>query len=1034
MTGPTGSAGAGGGTLTIDGSGNIGFGLATGITVNGDATNANFGRLFTIASTTDPALALKNMGTGGNMWVMYSRGGTVGRLAIWEIPGPSFTPNSGNLRFFIEGNGANAGHVGIGLQPSDPATSTLQVSGTIAGSTLSGGLSASDVSSGVFGTSQGSGSYAFPASLGVATSSKTGLPQSLSVYGGGYFSGNLGVGTTTPTMNLQASSNSAAAGARNGTSNFDATNFSYLWSGFSGASNDAALVWDSVGNMRFGTETTIGNSFSEKMRITTTGNVGVATTTPGYALTVAGTVYSSTGGFRFPDGSTQTTAAAGGNLWTASSTAIYNSNTGNVGIGTTNPSYNLDIYSVNNSYLRISGGSTGYTDAGLILQANTDVDYRGLGMFLYQNNSQKEWYIGSPYADSDSFIISRQTGLASHNSTTAQNSNALFKITSTGNIGMGTTTPAATARLTVVPVSGVSADMNSGRIANLGSPTFAADAATKNYVDSVVGGGSGSTVGYWTLSGSNLYASSTSYNVGIGVTNPVNGKLEVATAGTSNAIYGLGNLRIYGNTLNSGDSLAIIRGYNATPDVNSNLLTVGSSGASGWEKFVVKGSGNVGIGTTTPSYPLDIAPTGGVSADMNTGRIVNLGTPLVAADAATKSYVDSSVTTGITGTPNYVPKFATANTLGNSLLYDNGTRVSIGTTTPVVKFQMDGFGKFGIGPDGGAVMPVLSREGTQGGLSIDKYTSAGVFSSNLMTLLGGGNVGIGTTTPGSPLHVMGQTRIDWGTNGRLTLVASNDSNLWNIDNSSGQLRVFREDYVASGVGPNGLVKMSIANDGTTYIAGNVGIGTSTPSSRLDVSASGANGILLSPDSSDTTNSGRLFFENGSNTYAIMNNVGILTLRYGATAGSASGNVGIALNSSGYVGIATTTLAFPLEVAPTSAISADMNTGRIQNLGTPIAATDAANRSYVDSVSTGASGVWLLSGSNLYASSTSWKVGVGTVSPVSRLHSYDFSSDGTAPGRTTVIDVLTLETANTAAQPYNGFGQGIAFRGRTYSNG
>lgn len=42
------------------------------------------------------------------------------------------------------------------------------------------------------------------------------------------------------------------------------------------------------------------------------GNVGIGTASPGYKVEVAGVVYSSTGGFRFPDGTTQTTAAVSG--------------------------------------------------------------------------------------------------------------------------------------------------------------------------------------------------------------------------------------------------------------------------------------------------------------------------------------------------------------------------------------------------------------------------------------------------------------------------------------------------------------------------------------------------------------------------------------------------------------------------------------------------------------------------------------------------------------------------------------------------
>jgi hypothetical protein len=49
----------------------------------------------------------------------------------------------------------------------------------------------------------------------------------------------------------------------------------------------------------------------ERMRITSAGNVGIGTATPGYPLSVAGVIQSTTGGIRYPDGTTQTTAATG---------------------------------------------------------------------------------------------------------------------------------------------------------------------------------------------------------------------------------------------------------------------------------------------------------------------------------------------------------------------------------------------------------------------------------------------------------------------------------------------------------------------------------------------------------------------------------------------------------------------------------------------------------------------------------------------------------------------------------------------------
>jgi hypothetical protein len=51
---------------------------------------------------------------------------------------------------------------------------------------------------------------------------------------------------------------------------------------------------------------------AERMRITGSGNVGINTPSPTQKLDVAGTIRSSSGGFMFPDGTTQTTATLRG--------------------------------------------------------------------------------------------------------------------------------------------------------------------------------------------------------------------------------------------------------------------------------------------------------------------------------------------------------------------------------------------------------------------------------------------------------------------------------------------------------------------------------------------------------------------------------------------------------------------------------------------------------------------------------------------------------------------------------------------------
>jgi hypothetical protein len=77
------------------------------------------------------------------------------------------------------------------------------------------------------------------------------------------------------------------------------------------------------------------------------GNLGIGTLTPDTKLTVNGLVSSLSGGYKFPDGSVQVTAATSGTgFWSANGNHIYNNNSGNVGIGTSNPTSNLHVLDI----------------------------------------------------------------------------------------------------------------------------------------------------------------------------------------------------------------------------------------------------------------------------------------------------------------------------------------------------------------------------------------------------------------------------------------------------------------------------------------------------------------------------------------------------------------------------------------------------------------------------------------------------------------------------------------------------------------
>ena len=125
---------------------------------------------------------------------------------------------------------------------------------------------------------------------------------------------------------------------------------------------------------------------------------------------------------------------------------------------------------------------------------------------------------------------------------------------------------------------------------------------------------------------------------------------------------------------NSGGTGGMFRSYNQN-------IAIAPSGST---VMTLTTGGNVGIGTTTPTTAGLVVATNvsGAAVDVQNNRIINVGTPVNAADAATKSYVDSAVATGVsggvTGTSGYIAKFTGTNTVGNSEIYDTGSGVGIG--------------------------------------------------------------------------------------------------------------------------------------------------------------------------------------------------------------------------------------------------------------------------------------------------------------------------------------------------------------------
>jgi hypothetical protein len=178
--------------------------------------------------------------------------------------------------------------------------------------------------------------------------------------------------------------------------------------------------------------------------------------------------------------------------------------------------------------------------------------------------------------------------------------------------------------------------------------------------------------------------------------------LSTATAtpitATDNVLTGFGKLQGQINTINSAGYLT----------ANQSITWTGSGDVSG----TASGSTSllptltIGAGKVTYSKIQNVSANnrllGRATAGSGSVEEITLGTGLSLSGSTLN-------VTGFSGTLNYVPKFTgTGNTLGNSQIFDNGTNVGIGTTTPAQKLDVSGNLSFS-----GALMPGNSA-GTSG--------------------------------------------------------------------------------------------------------------------------------------------------------------------------------------------------------------------------------------------------------------------------------------------------------------------------------
>ena len=622
-----------------------------------------------------------------------------------------------------------AGLVGIGT--ATPSTA-LEVTGTVTATAFSGdGSALTGISAGKWDDATGGINYA---------------------------GGNVGIGTTSPTSLLTMESNELSLSAE------DVLRIQHLYDDGQGASG--------------------GEEFYLKA-------LGTGTSTAGFNLISQwGPLY---------------LGSVGGAVPTTGQKDLMIDTNGNVGIGTTSPNQTLDVEGT--AYVGSGGAQSALGAKFAVVGSGGD----GILEATSNGTSDTTWFV-QPDANNAKAVMGTFT--ASDLALSVGNSEKVT-ILQNGNVGIGTTSPTGT-----LHVNGgtAAADTNGSDI------TIQAQAGGPDGGDVGTAGGAGGDI---ILLPGAAGAESTGGNVGIGTTNPgyktdiaISGNwgLRVGTAGAS-------QVRVSDNTIQafSNDSTA------------SNIL-------------LQTGGGNVGIGTSSPIDKLDVAGAGRFRASTAGGY--GSGNHMV---------IDTSGTTGrlamdTNGSDSTTMQFFTANsgTLGTRMTIDNDGNVGIGTTDP--DGNLDIFGpnpRLVISNDaatvndkkwdflaagGGLYLRTVDDTGTASHNIMHFQRSSGTthgytdfFTQNTvrMRIDEDGHVGIGTLSPEKQLHIYsaGDTdmRIEGGT-----------------DSFAG-IR-YKNDAVEYFVGIN-----DIANNGTDgwyvydtdyrlFIApgGNVGIGTTSPGSKLSV--------------------------------------------------------------------------------------------------------------------------------------------------------------------------------------------------------
>ena len=293
------------------------------------------------------------------------------------------------------------------------------------------------------------------------------------------------------------------------------------------------------------------------------------------------------------------------------------------------------------------------------------------------------------------------------------------------------------------------------------------------------------------------------------------------------------------------------------------------------ERMRINSSGNVGIGTSSPLTALHIENLGVGSANFNKGIIIKTGDgSFTSGHGPMLEFRNEDVyMAGITGIREsswasglqfFTHNSSSGNVYGTTFLermrIDASGNVGIGTASPGEKLHVEGSirasGNIGVTQTDGDYLAKLYQSSADGFLELYTGESTPVsrtkissYGNSYINPAAGGNVGIGTTSPGHKLDVDGGSirvqdvgqYIYFGSNSSVKVgtASSNSNDLYlgsadDINMESNFIRLYRDGYYGS----TEYGRLAFAADSwlcTGSSSHYLGIGTNNPTEKLHVS-------------------------------------------------------------------------------------------------------------------------------------------------------------------------------------------------------